>query len=212
MTRQPNQVRGPSLTERAHTRGRHARAGQSIVEFAVVLPVLLVLFLGIADLGRLFAAGIVTEAASRDGAEAAAQEYVQLVRGSMVDPATLYAAVDGKAASVTCAESQELLGVTLDGSGACTMPAIATCVHDAGFVVDGSAEPGDASCGTPPASANLSSCPRLTDPWSTSLDATGLPYVEVRICYRFDMLTQAPLFHVGPLYLEQTSNFVAAAY
>lgn len=200
-----NRIRGPR-------RKTGTMRGQSIVEFAVVLPVLLILFLGIADLGRLFAAGIVIQAASRDGAEAAAQEYVQLIRESTVSQATLYATVDAKAASVTCAESQELMGVTLDGSGACTEPVIAACVHDAGFLVDGNAQPGDPSCGTPPASANLSSCPRLTDPWSTSLDATGLPYVEVRICYRFDMLTQVPLLHFGPLYLEQTSNFVAAAY
>ena len=46
--------------------------GQSLVEFALVLPMLLVLLLGIADFGRVFAAGIILEAASRNGAEAAA--------------------------------------------------------------------------------------------------------------------------------------------
>jgi hypothetical protein len=42
---------------------------------------LLVLLLGIADLGRVFSAGITMEAAARNGAEAAAQEYVQMERG-----------------------------------------------------------------------------------------------------------------------------------
>src|SRR5437868_2771020 len=50
--------------------------GQSVVEFALVLPVLLVLAIGVADFGQVFAAGITVEAAARNGAEAAAQEYL----------------------------------------------------------------------------------------------------------------------------------------
>ena len=182
------------------------------MEFGLVLPILLILFLGIADLGRLFAAGIIVQAASRDGAEAAAQEYVQLTRDSTITPTTLYTTIDAKAASVACAESQRLTGVTVDSSGDCTMPVIASCVHDLGYTVNGAAEPGDPNCGSYPAGADVTSCSHLTQSWSTALDPTGLPYVEVRMCYRFDMLTQLPLLHFGPLYLEQTSTFVAAVY
>jgi Flp pilus assembly protein TadG len=49
-----------------------SRRGQSLVEFALVLPMLLVLLLGIADFGRVFNAGITLEAATRDAAEAGA--------------------------------------------------------------------------------------------------------------------------------------------
>ncbi len=46
-----------------------------MVEFALILPLLLVLFLGIADFGRVFHAGIVAEAAARNAAEIVAEEY-----------------------------------------------------------------------------------------------------------------------------------------
>ena len=51
---------------RGMTRGTDGTTprGQSLVEFALVLPMLLVLLLGIADFGRVFQAGITTEAAS----------------------------------------------------------------------------------------------------------------------------------------------------
>ena len=61
-------------------RWRLARRGQSLVEFALVLPMLLILLLGVADFGRVFQAGITLEAATRNAAEAAAQEYTQIFR------------------------------------------------------------------------------------------------------------------------------------
>lgn len=46
--------------------------GQTLVEFALVLPVLLLLFLGMMEAGRLFAGYIELESAARDGARYAA--------------------------------------------------------------------------------------------------------------------------------------------
>lgn len=176
-----------------------------------MIPILLVFLLALADLGRLFASAIIVQAASRDGAEAAAQDYVQLARNGTVDPTTFYSTIHAKAESVACAESQALPGVAVDLNGDCVQPVIAICVHDAGQVINGVSQPGDPSCG---ASAGTSppACTGIAAPWSTVRDATGLPYVEVRMCDRFDMLTQAPLLHVGPLYLQQTSTFVVALY
>ncbi|HEX2883434.1 MAG TPA: TadE/TadG family type IV pilus assembly protein, partial [Candidatus Limnocylindria bacterium] len=54
-----------------------SRRGQSLVEFALVLPMLLVLLLGIADFGRVFQAGIATEAAARNAAEVGALERLR---------------------------------------------------------------------------------------------------------------------------------------
>ena len=56
---------------------KRSRRGQSMVEFALVLPMLLILLLGIVDFGRVFQAGIVTEAAARNGAEAGALERLR---------------------------------------------------------------------------------------------------------------------------------------
>ena len=55
--------------EMIRRRWRLSRRGQSLVEFALVLPMLIVLFLGIADFGRVFAAGITVEAIARNAAE-----------------------------------------------------------------------------------------------------------------------------------------------
>ena len=53
--------------------------GQSLVEFALLLPLLLVILLGVADFGRVFQAGIMMESATRAAAEAGAVEYLRQV-------------------------------------------------------------------------------------------------------------------------------------
>ncbi len=183
-------------------RAAHAR-GQSLVEFTLVVPTLLVLLLAVSDFGRLFAAGITVDAASRDGAEAAAQQYVQLARGG----ATIdYAAIRATAARVACSEAGTLANVTVDGSGECVQPAIAVCVHDQAG--------GDSGCGSVVGGADVSSCSGMQAPWASAAttDVTGLPYVEVRMCYRFTLLIQTVLLPAGPIFLQQSSDFVAANY
>src|SRR3990170_1610843 len=102
-----------------------SRRGQSLVEFALVLPMLLVLLLGIADFGRVFQSGIILEGATRDGAEAAAQELVQLRRNSTSLTATDYADLHTLAIDVACAEAAKL-----DETASCALSAVAVCVHD----------------------------------------------------------------------------------
>ncbi|HEU4863568.1 MAG TPA: TadE/TadG family type IV pilus assembly protein, partial [Candidatus Limnocylindria bacterium] len=63
-----------------------SRRGQTLVEFALTLPMLLVLLLGVADFGRVFASGITTEALARNAAEAASQEYLQVRRATTGPP------------------------------------------------------------------------------------------------------------------------------
>jgi hypothetical protein len=119
---------------------------------------LLVLLLGIADLGRVFSAGITIEAAARNAAEAAAQEYVQMSRGGVaIDYARLHqlalrqvcseAAVlpnstpaEVKAALNSSDPNDDPIGVvdtslcpdwiSKDGTFHNGMPSVATCVHD----------------------------------------------------------------------------------
>ena len=93
--------------------------GQSLVEFALVLPLLLVLLLGIADFGRVFAAGITLEAASRNGAEAAALERLRSQPTSPGDP-DYYQRLHDIAAEVACNEAGRLPNTTFD-------PADSTC-------------------------------------------------------------------------------------
>src|SRR6187551_418376 len=93
---------------RSTSRGR-SRRGQSMVEFALLLPMLLVLLLGVADFGRVFAAGITIEAAARNAAEAAAQEYLRDPPAPIEDPAPLgndayYERLHNLAAITACRE------------------------------------------------------------------------------------------------------------
>lgn len=189
--------------------------GQALTEFVLVVPILLVLLLGIADFGRVFAAGIVVRAASRDGAEAAAQLYVQLYQSTSMSSTELYAAVHAKGAAVTCAEAQRLGNTTTDVSGNCTVPAIAVCVQDAGLMVNGVVQLGDPSCGqtvATPTADEAAKCSSLGQAWSDTPDVAGLPSVEVRVCYPFTMILQTAILPLGSMYLQQSSRFVAATY
>jgi len=119
--------------------------GQSLVEFALVLPMLLILLLGIADFGRVFAAGITIEASARNGAEIAAQEYLRNPPGDppkpMIEPApqpgdsdyngdTYYAALHEIAAKAACREARVLPNTTYDDGADPDDPADDSCFFE----------------------------------------------------------------------------------
>jgi hypothetical protein len=203
-----------------HTGSRSER-GQSLVEFALVLPLLLVFLLGVADFGRVFTAGITIEAAARNGAEAAAQEYLQLSQkqGGVLDPAD-YAALHEVALDAVCAESEPLPNKSVSG-GTCTMPLTAVCIHD-DF---------DPICGDE-ADPSLSNCTSVSgtgvnDGWGNDnlgpalgSPPVALPYVEVRVCYRFTTLLnlgklELPFgwsLSLGDIWLQRDREFTVANY
>jgi hypothetical protein len=190
-----------------------------MVEFALVLPMLLVLLLGIADFGRVFAAGITLEAGARDGAEAAAQEYVQLVRnkaGGILDAAD-YDRLHQVALDTVCQEA-ETLPNQVASAGTCSMPLAAVCIHDGNDLAGcgTEADPSVTECDSlnPPASwddANVGPDPALTG---------ALPYVEVRVCYRFTTLINLSNLHLpfgwglslGDIWLQRDRHFTVANY
>src|SRR5579859_5456577 len=90
--------------------GAGTEDGQAMVEFILILPLLLVLLLGVVDFGRVFAAGISMEAAARNGAEAAAQEYVQIVRNSGSLTTSDYQYLHELAIDTVCHEASVLPG------------------------------------------------------------------------------------------------------
>jgi hypothetical protein len=182
--------------------------GQSLVEFALILPLLLVILLGIADLGRVFQSAITTEAAVRDSAEAAAQEYLQIDRTTPapgLDSAG-YGALHTRALDVACREAERLPERVTSGS-ACVMPVIAVCVHD-----DTAGDPG---CGAE-ASGAPAECTEMAGAWNPARAVPsagpGLPYVEVRMCYRFDPLITVPLGDWGTIWLQKSNIFTIATY
>jgi Flp pilus assembly protein TadG len=189
--------------------------GQSLVEFALVLPMLLVMLLGLADFGRVFTAGITLEAAARNGAEAAAQEYVQMVRnqpGGVLDAAD-FDHLHAVAIDAVCRET-ETLPDQAEAGGVCTLPFTAVCVHDGN----------DVDCGGE-ASAAPAECSRVTSAWDpanngASPGAPALAYVEVRVCYQFTTLfnlseLRLPFgwgLSLGNIWLERDREFAAANY
>jgi hypothetical protein len=207
---------------------RSAR-GQALVEFGLVLPLLMLILLGVADFGRIFQAGIAEEAAVRNAAEAAAEQYVQFLEcgvaipypcGGLPDP-TQYDALHTEALEVACREAERMPGrmpttwISVAVSGNCTMPITAVCIHDNSA--------GDSSCGIEAASAPAE-CTEMSDPSflnpapdpSRPAEATdplgGRPYVEVRMCYRFDPLFSFALGSWGSIWMQKTNYFVVTNY
>jgi len=204
-----------------------------MVEFALTLPMLLVLFLGIADFGRVFHAGIVIEAAARNAAEVAADQYRRhppRPDGRIAVPApagndAYYEALHEVAARVACREARVLSASTFDadtegcpvGANGEAMPIILICVHD----------DADTRCDLPAFSAPIpDKCPSLLAPPTNAYAGTQAPpeeltpYVEIRICYRFTTLinmrdVDLPFgwsISIGDVWLEKSRTFSVAHY
>ncbi len=191
-----------------------APRGQSLVEFALVLPVLLILLLGVADFGRIFSAGIVVEASARNAADAAAQEYLQLKRNVAPLTSADYSRVHAIAIQSACEEAERLPNRVGTGTS-CTMPAVAVCIHD-----DAAELPGYSGCGQESAGA-APECSRMQNAWSAGLPyGNALPYVEVRVCYEFTTLFNLTNLELpfgwsisfGTIYLERDRTFTVACY
>jgi hypothetical protein len=197
---------------------RSSARGQSMVEFALVLPMLLVLLLGVADFARVFTAGIALEATTRDAAEVGAIQRRNNLPPPPSDPTAFdayYTSLHTLVAQAACREARPLPNTTFQESdGSCpSMPAIRVCVHDGQDPLCGTAIAGFASTGT--------GCQHLDDPWSNSYgDAQTAPdtasfAVEVRICYQFTTLFNLrfalPMntgLSLGEVWLERTRSFV----
>jgi hypothetical protein len=194
-----------------------------MVEFALTLPMLLILLLGVADFGRLFSHGIILEAAARNGAEAAAQEYVQFQRNRPGGVLTAgdYATLHTVALEAVCEEADPLPNRLASGTPpVCSMPLAAACVHDA---AQGDAPVNGGNCGGEAAAAPAE-CTTMDPTWTAAIEQTDpptqLPYVEVRVCYRFTTLfnlTNVNLpfgwsLSVGEVWLQRDRVFVAGTY
>jgi hypothetical protein len=191
--------------------------GQSLAEFGLVLPLLLVLLVTIADFARIYAAAIVVEAAARNAAEIAAQEYVANPPGPLNAPApdpadpNYYAALHDLAARAACAEARSLPNTDYS-SGTCEpWPAIRVCVHDMASGAGSSAN----KCGQPIEPGFDASipaeCPETNAAW-TNETSGGRRFVEVRVCYRFTSLLNLSIVPLGTYYIERTRIFTIPCY
>lgn len=172
---------------------------------------LLVLLLGIADFGRVFASGITVEAIARNASEAAAQEYLQARRAAAPSqpPASAYEAAHDRAQEVACEEAITLPNRAESG-GTCSMPIIGVCIRD---------EWGahcSALSGAAPPQCNVTTA----FPSSLPHSAGDLPYADVTACYRFTTLfnladVDLPFgwsLALGDIWLERERAFTVADY
>ena len=198
-----------------------------MVEFALVLPLLLILLLGIADFGRVFSAGITIEAAARNAAEIGA---VERLRNKPPDPvaapaafARYYSDLHQLIARVACSEARLLPNNTFlsdrtcpDTSEGTGMPVIRVCLHDAVAITPGS---GDPACGAAIAGFGPSippECSHMAQGWNnTSGGAAASHSVEVRVCYHFTTLFNLRIalpfesgLNLGDVWLQRERVFV----
>ena len=187
-----------------------------MAEFVLVIPILLVLFVAIADFGRIFATSIQLEAATRNAAEAAANEYVANPPGPLNAPApagnaAYYDPLHTVAADVVCAELRDLPNTNYDaGTNTCPdMPVVIVCVQDSQDTsCAGPASPGVG--GIPAACSSLVAGP--TNVQTTNPDGTKPRSVEVRTCYRFSAILNLSLFSLGDFWLQNTASFTVPCY
>ena len=160
--------------------------GQTLAEFALVLPILLVLLLAVADFGRVFAASISTEASARNAAEIGAIERLRN-KPDFADSSTWiahYTALHEQVAKVVCSELSVLPNTTFNAANrTCpTMPLIGVCIRDNT----------DPICGYPIsgfASTIPAACTHMAEPWSFYSGGEATSHaVEVRVCYQFTTL------------------------
>jgi hypothetical protein len=188
-----------------------------MAEFALVVPILIILFVSIADFGRIFATEINIEAASRDAAEVGANQYLAKPPGPLDVPApagqaSYYGPLHDQIAKVVCAEMRDQFNTDYDSaSRTCpTMPLVLVCIHDSQ----------DTNCGTPAFGVLPSSVPPGCADMTSALAAGPTPdqqlsvrrWVEVKTCYRFTTLVNVPLVSFGEFWLERTRQFTIPCY
>jgi len=161
--------------------------GQTLAEFALVLPILLVLLLAVADFGRVFAASISTEASARNAAEIGAIERLRnKPPDPVLDPGAVlpyYTALHEQIAKVVCSELSVLPNTTFNSADrTCpSMPLVQVCVRD----------DLDPICGAPiyGFSTYPGQCTHMAPAMQNySGGAAASHAVEVRVCYRFTTL------------------------
>ena len=171
-------------------------SGQSLVEFAMFLPVLLLLLLTVADFGRYFAAGITIESVARTAAELTAREYLReeaATGGGALSPAA-YARVHAHAWQTVCNEAADLPGIVTGGSdNPCSGIATVVCVHD--FSDPGCANSYNDGGGIPSGCAALAPAARPNNAIGGSSEASR--YVEVRVCYEFETILPVEIPGLG---------------
>ena len=164
---------------RADQPQRRRTGGQSFAEFAIIVPVLFLILLAIADLGRVYTSAVAVEAAAREAADYGAFDASRW--DATVDPDNdSNMVVEMKRRACVAAKGSHLEGYAqtdpLDDTS-CTNPAFTCTIDRGGFEVDCATSDGAV------AGADCSKDLSVTDPPCT---------VHVRLDYSFTTFFAIP--------------------
>lgn len=161
----------------------HRSRGQSVVEFALLLPVMLVLILGIMDLARVFTSLVTLESAAREAADFGA------FNRSNWSPANLDKTLDAMEQR-WCVASSHLEDYQADGAG-CSNPRLPAGISRSDVLID-------------PVDGDASDC------WESDRARSCL--VQVDLEYEFDLLLPVGLDIMGTrLGLDDTVTFTRSS-
>ena len=169
--------------------------GQSLAEFGLVAPIVIVLFLTVADFEQIIARrSSSSRRAAIDGAEAAANAYLAKPpsAGALSSAApspgdtTYYAGIHRAAVAVSCSEARDLPNTSFIAGECQGMPYFRVCVHDGA----------DSSCGVTQVTSEgvvTADCTAINNPAANSQNGSAQRWVEVRVCYRFSLVLADPV-------------------
>ena len=185
------------LNNRIGTRG--SGEGQSLVEFALVLPILIVLVVAVGDFGRVYATGVAVEDAAREAADFAA--FDDLSASHFFEPAP--GTVDAK-------DSTRFEALRRACSAVSALP-------DYGAVASFCADP-DSRCSDVAGSLCQMTVEnaRASQPWASTcgtdpqLDVTCGWVVHVTVTFDFNTLVDVPPLP-GAVHLVRDSRYAISA-
>jgi hypothetical protein len=167
-------------------RPRSRTAGQSVVEFALVFPVMLFLLVGIADFGRLYTSAVAIESATREAADFGA---FQTNRWDPANVGTTVAEMQRRACVAAAGSHLQDYATTDATNSTCTNPSFQCWLELGGGGVD---------CGSSGGMIGGTDCASsATEPPCT---------VHVRLEYDFRTILQLPLVP-GTIHLVRDSRF-----
>jgi Flp pilus assembly protein TadG len=151
---------------------RHRPRGQSVVEFALVVPLLLLVLIAIADFGRFYTSAVAVESAAREAADFGAFDASNW---TSTNAATTAALMEQRACVAAAGSHLEGYASSDPANNTCTNPAFA-CTLEAGVQ--------SSDCATSNGLVGTTDC---------SLPATDPPCtVHVALTYQFRTILALP--------------------
>jgi hypothetical protein len=152
-------------------------AGQSIAEFAIILPVIMLLLIGIADLGRLYTSVVAVESAAREAADFGAFDADFWDPTAPTNITTTLAEMELRACTAAMGSHlQDYESPVTDGS-TCTNPAMTCMLERNGASTE---------CGSSGGFTNGVEC------WKSETEPPCT--VHVRMDYQFHLILAIPPF------------------